>query len=200
MRISIILAHPRKGSFNHAIAETVVDSLEGSGHEVTFHDLYAEKFDPVLPDQEIPRGVPLPPALERYCQEISAADGLVFVHPNWWGQPPAILKGWIDRVMRPGVAYRFGETDSGEGIPAGLLMARAALVFNTSNTPEQRERDIFGDPLDGLWRICICSFCGVPVFRRRMFGVMVTSTEEQRRTWLAEVETLSRQTFPSGRR
>ena len=54
-------------------------------------------------------------------------------------QPPAILKGWIDRVMRPGVAYEFLEGDSGEGVPNGLLKAKTALVFNTSNTPEDRE-------------------------------------------------------------
>ena len=53
-------------------------------------------------------------------------------------QPPAILKGWIDRVMRPGVAYEFLEGGSGKGVPNGLLKAKAALVFNTSNTPEDR--------------------------------------------------------------
>jgi len=53
------------------------------------------------------------------------------VHPNWWGQPPAILKGWIDRILRPGVAYQFLEGDAGEGVPVGLLKAETALIFNT---------------------------------------------------------------------
>lgn len=55
------------------------------------------------------------------------------------GQPPAILKGWVDRVIRAGVAYEFAEGDSGEGVPIGLLKAKSALVFNTSNTLEERE-------------------------------------------------------------
>jgi len=194
--ISVILAHPSRGSFNHAIAETVVAVLGECGHAVAFHDLYAETFDPVLPYDEIARDAPLPPFIAAHCAEIAAADGLVIVHPDWWGMPPAILKGWIDRVLRPGVAYRFGEGDNGEGIPIGLLKTKAALVFNTSNTPKQRELAVFGDPLQRLWKDCICTFCGIPVFHRRMFGVMVTSTEEQRESWLDEVRTLTLETFP----
>ena len=112
------------------------------------------------------------------------------------GIPPAILKGWIDRILRPGIAYRFAETDSGEGIPKGLLIAGAVLVFNTSNTPVEREQKVFGDPLERIWKDCIVSFCGVRTFRRRMFGVIVTSTEQQRKAWLAEVQEITRETFP----
>jgi putative NADPH-quinone reductase len=196
MKISVILAHPRPGSFNHAIAETVCRTLDAAGYEVLFHDLYAEQFDPVLPAAEISRDAILPALVAQHCAEIASADGIVFIHPNWWGQPPAILKGWIDRILRPGVAYRFCEGDAGEGIPVGLLPARAAIVFNTSNTPRDREREIFGDPLEVLWKTCICSFCGIPVFRREMFGVIVTSTEEQRKVWLAGAADQVCRTFP----
>ncbi len=196
MKVSVILAHPHPGSFNHAIAGMVVETLNETGHTVLFHDLCAERFDPILPYGEIPREAKLPPVIGKHCSEIAAADGIVIVHPNWWSQPPAILKGWVDRVLRPGVAYRFTESDSGEGIPIGLLKAKAAIIFNTSNTPAKREQDVFGDPLDGLWKTCIFSLCGVPVCRRRMFRVMVTSTEEQRTAWLAEARELTRDTFP----
>ena len=196
MKISVILAHPRPGSFNHAIADKAAATLRESGHTVTVHDLYREQFDPLLPYDEIPRDAPLPPVIAVHCREIAAADGIVFVHPNWWGMPPAILKGWIDRVLAPGVAYRFAETDSGEGFPIGLLVAKAVLVFNTSNTPAEREQEVFGDPLERIWKDCIVSFCGVPIFHRKMFGVIVTSTEEQRKAWLAEVREITRETFP----
>jgi NAD(P)H dehydrogenase (quinone) len=196
MKISIILAHPRRGSFNHAIAETAASALRNIGHTVTVHDLYAENFDPLLPSSEIQRDAQLPENIRKHCSEITAADGIIIVHPDWWGMPPAIMKGWIDRVLRPGVAYQFAETDSGEGIPAGLLKAGAALVFNTSNTPRQREIEIFGDPLERLWKDCILTFCGIPLVRRQMFGVMVTSTDSQRKAWLEEVQHLSTETFP----
>jgi len=196
MKISLILAHPGPGSFSHAIAGTVKETLAENGHTVAFHDLYAEHFDPVLPYAEIPRDASLDPAIARHCREIAEADGIVIVHPDWWGQPPAILKGWIDRVIRPGIAYRFCEGDTGKGIPEGLLAAKAALVFNTANTPPAREREIFGDPLERLWKDCIFSFCGVPVVHRRMFAVVVTSTAAERAGWLAEAAALARQYFP----
>jgi NAD(P)H dehydrogenase (quinone) len=199
MQISVILAHPKKGSFNHAIAEVVSRTLGESGHRVTVHDLYAEQFDPLLPHPEIARDASLPSEIAEHCREIASAEGIVIIHPDWWGMPPAILKGWIDRVLRPGVAYRFAETDSGEGVPEGLLNAKAALVFNTSNTPREREVQVFGDPLERLWKDCIFAFCGVPVFHRRMFGVIVTSTDAQRRAWLAEVQELVLENFPEDR-
>ena len=195
MRVSVILGHPHKGSFNHAIAETVVQALQHSGHTVQYHDLYAEGFDPITTHAEIPKGAPLDPTIQHHCDEIAEADGIVVVHPNWWGQPPAILKGWVDRVLRPGVAYEFEEGDSGEGLPIGLLKAKAALVFNTSNTPEKREVAAFGDPLERLWRDCIFSLCGVKAFYRKMYRVIVTSTLEQRQAWLEDVRKVVNQYF-----
>ena len=188
MRISLILAHPDPGSFNHAIAQTAVDALKANGYRVFFHDLYQEKFDPRLNLEELAKDAILPAVIRKHCDEIAGASGIVIVHPNWWGQPPAILKGWVDRVIRPGVAYEFIEGDSGEGIPKGLLKARAALVFNTSNTESEREDDVFGDPLETIWKNCIFDLCGVTNFHRRMFNVIVTSTEDQRRDWLDDVE------------
>jgi NAD(P)H dehydrogenase (quinone) len=187
MRISVILAHPDSGSFNHAIAKTAVEALKSNGHKVFYHDLYQEKFDPLLHTAEIAQNAKLPAKIKKHCDEIAAADGIVIVHPNWWGQPPAILKGWVDRVIRPGVAYEFLEGDTGEGVPSGLLKAKAALVYNTSNTETQREKDVFGDPLETIWKICIFGLCGVTNFQRRMFNVIVTSTNAQRKKWLDSV-------------
>jgi NAD(P)H dehydrogenase (quinone) len=190
MKISVILAHPDRGSFNHAIAQSAIERLKKIGHDVFFHDLYGEGFDPLLTGEEIPADASLPRAIRAHCEEIGAADGIVIVHPNWWGQPPAILKGWIDRVIRPGIAYEFLEGDSGEGIPKGLLRAKAVIVFNTSNTAPERETCVFGDPLETIWRNCIFGLCGVNTFHRRTFGIVVTSTEVQRRQWLSEVKAM----------
>jgi NAD(P)H dehydrogenase (quinone) len=198
MKILVILAHPDKESFNYAIAETAVNQLEDDGHDVIFHDLYREDFDPVLPKDEIPKGAELDQVISNYCDELSEADGIIIVHPNWWGQPPAKLKGWIDRVVRPGVAYEFADEDSGEGIPVGLLKASSAIVFNTSNTPEERERKVFGDPLESLWKDCIFGLCGVDNVHRRMFGVVVTSTPAEREGWLREVRDTVNRMYPKG--
>ena len=196
MKILVVLGHPDKDSFNHAIAVTATDTLRSNHHEVIFHDLYAEGFDPRLNTDEIPKDAALPPDIAQHCNEISAADGMVIIHPNWWGQPPALLKGWVDRVMRPGVAYEFNESDRGEGVPNGLLRMHITLVFTTSNTSPERERTIFGDPLETLWKNCIFGLCGVNNFQRRNFGIIVTSTPEMRRQWLKEVEGVTRKYFP----
>lgn len=195
MRISVILAHPDPRSFNHAIARTAVETIEANGHQVFFHDLYQEGFDPLLSGAEIPKDAYLPVLIERHCVEIAVADGIVIVHPNWWGQPPAILKGWVARVIRPGIAYEFLEGDSGEGVPNGLLKAEAAIVFNTSNTERKRENEVFGDPLETIWKNCIFGLCGVANFHRHTFSIVVTSTEEQRKQWLASVRQDIRKSF-----
>lgn len=186
MNISVILAHPDKNSFNHAIAQTVVGEIESHGNKVWFHDLYQENFDPILLAPEIARDAILSPEIKAHCNEISSAEGIVIIHPNWWGQPPAILKGWIDRVIRPGVAYEFIGEDSGEGIPNGLLKAKFALVINTSNTPSERENKVFGDPLESLWKNCAFELCGVKNFYSRMFNIIVVSSQKDRENWLAE--------------
>ena len=101
MKASIILAHPNSGSFNHAIAggSAAGEALTSQGWQVRLHDLYAEGFDPLLPAAELLRNAELPPEIRQHCDEIVEADGIVIVHPNWWGQPPAILKGWQDRIL-----------------------------------------------------------------------------------------------------
>ena len=187
MIVSVILAHPAAGSFNHAIAQAAAAALRDNHHTVRYHDLYEERFDPILPASEMPKNAVVHPLVRQHCDEIAEADGIVIVHPNWWGQPPAVMKGWIDRVIRPGVAYEFLEGDSGEGVPCGRLKAKTALIFNTSNTAEEREQTVFGDPLDAIWKNCVFGLCGVTDVRRRTFSVIVTSTEMQRERWLEEV-------------
>ena len=199
MKILVLLGHPQPGSFNHALAAKVVSTLEENGHEVAFHDLQAEGFDPVMTATEIQTDASLEPEIARHCEELAAAEGIVVVHPNWWGQPPAILKGWIDRVLRPEVAYRFLDGDSGEGIPEGLLKARTAVVLNTSNTAPEREQAVFGDPLEIFWKNCVFDFCGVEDVRRRTFSVVVTSTENERAAWLEEAAETVRQAFAPAR-
>ena len=196
MEISVIIAHPEPNSFNHAIANSVLHALKRGGHTVLFHDLYKEGFDPLMPAAELDTKAAPGRELASYCEELRRSEGLVIVHPNWWGQPPAAMKGWIDRVFRAGVAYQFLEGDSGEGVPVGLLRAETAIVFNTSNTPPEREMQIFGDPLDTLWRRCILEFCGVKKIIRETFSVVITSTPEERAVWLEQVEAIVTASFP----
>lgn len=191
MTVSLILGHPNHSSFNHAIALSVREALEKNNIRVHYHDLYEEGFDPLLPAHEIPKDGDVDNSILNYCDELVQADGIVIVHPNWWGQPPAILKGWIDRVFRPGVAYEFVGPDQGDGVPLGLLKARAALVINTSDTYFDREMAEFGDPLEILWKKCIFGLCGVNRVFRTTFSPVVTSSMSQRKAWLGSAKEMT---------
>jgi NAD(P)H dehydrogenase (quinone) len=180
MKISIILGHPTPGSFNHAIATKAIETLSAFGHEVFFHDLYAENFDPIMRTAEIPRGAPAPAEIERHSAEIISADGIVIIHPNWWCQPPAILKGWVDRVLRPGQAYRF---EAGRSV--GMLKARTALVITTANNAQENEVAMYGDPLEVFWKKVVFGLCGVPC-ERLIFSPVILSTPDQRAQWLQQ--------------
>lgn len=190
MKVLVVIGHPRVGSFCHAIAETAIETLRSAGHEVTFRDLYEEKFDPILPYEQIPKDAPVPPEIAEHCHQVQQADGFVIVHPNWWGQPPAMLKGWVDRVFRQGVTYDI----SADGVE-GYLAGKRALVFTTSNTPREDEIRLYNDPLENLWKNCVFGFCGLSQFRRRNFEPIIASSHEQRVAWLDEVRQIVREFF-----
>jgi len=196
MKISVILGHPYKNSFNASIAHTVIETLQNNGYKVMFHDLYLENFNPVIPKNELVSDATEDKLVLLHQKEIKEVDGIIIIHPNWWGQPPAILKGWVDRVLRENVAYTFPVGDNGGGLPVGLLKAKTGLIFNTSNTPEEREQNVFGDPLERIWRDCIFDFCGITTYDRIMFRVVADSSYEQRKIWLEKVSEMVAKYFP----
>lgn len=196
MNIMLILGHPRSESFCHAIAETADATLRANCHAVRFHDLYAEGFDPLIAAEELVTRVSDDPLVEQHCAELSQAEGLIIVHPNWWGQPPAILKGWLDRVIRPGVAYDYVVGSGGTRTLVGLLRMPAAVIFNTADSP--REQAQFGNTLDTLWRHHILGQFGVTHIEQIVFNGMRTSTAEVRAGWLEEVRNVVSRYFPAG--
>ncbi|MEV7189278.1 NAD(P)H-dependent oxidoreductase [Kitasatospora sp. NPDC093102] len=185
--IGVYLAHPRPGSFNHALYGAVVDELRGRGCEVRAHDLCAEGFAPLLTAEETGTVAAAErsedPHLTLHRAEVATLDALVLIHPNWWGMPPAVLTGWVQRVLAPGVAYKLGTAD---GEPAGLLRAGRALVLNTSDTPEAREREEFGDPLERIWVACVLPYVGVTDVRRTVFRTVTDSPAAERAGWLRQ--------------
>lgn len=172
-----------------------------AGHDVIHHDLYAEGFEPCLTEEEAYTigntledvlAKPSDPTIGQHRDEISKVHGLLVVHPNWWGKPPAILSGWLDRVLVPGVAYRLATAD---GLPDGLLSISKALIFNTSDTPAEREQTILGDPLELIWGRCVLPFCGVQEYERRVFRPVVGSRDDERSNWLATVDVVTEAAF-----
>ncbi|MEM6373264.1 MAG: NAD(P)H-dependent oxidoreductase [Pseudomonadota bacterium] len=201
MHIFSIVAHPRSNSFCHAISDAARLALEAAGHTVEHHDLYAEDFDPCLtPDEAYTIGDTFEetlkraadPVLKQHREGIGKAHGLLVVHPNWWGKPPAILAGWMDRILVPGVAYRL---ETADGLPEGLLAMEHALIVNTSDTEAEREANDLGDPLELIWGRCVLPYCGVVRHKRLIFRPVNGSSLEDRITWLEDTRTSCHEFF-----
>ncbi|PTR32329.1 putative NADPH-quinone reductase [Rhodococcus sp. OK519] len=199
--VMLLLAHPRPDSFCHAIADRIRSVLTTSGHDVRFHDLYAESFDPIVSAEEAyTTGESVEAYLAReadtvvgrHRMELQDARGLVVVHPNWWGKPPAILSGWMDRVVVPGVAYRLSDAT---GVPESLVAVERMLVVNTSDTTAEREAAVFGDPLEAIWGRCLAPYLGDPSFVRQVLRPVTDATAAQRAAWLEDTADRARSLF-----
>lgn len=188
MNILIILGHPNKNSFNHAIANACISAIEANGHEALFHDLYAENFEPVLRPNRID------PMVEAHIVDLRSSDAIIFIHPNWWGQAPAIVKGWLDKVLQPGVAYTFVDDEHGNHRPAGLLTEKVALVFNTSNAPCAGDDGL----LETTWKEKVFRICGIDRVSCKNFGGVGNSDNAERNGWLSEVKLSVSKHFPKG--
>jgi putative NADPH-quinone reductase len=108
MHILVLYAHPNPDSFVSAMHRLVVSGLRAAGHEVDDCDLYAERFDPAMPrEQRLAYGDPSRnrAGIEPLVARLQQAEALVFVYPTWWQGAPAILKGFLDRTLLPGVAF-----------------------------------------------------------------------------------------------
>jgi putative NADPH-quinone reductase len=136
MRVLVVYAHPCPESFTAAIRDRALASLAAAAHEARLVDLYAERFDPVLSADER-RAYYTPGANEAGREEHLAAlrwaEALVFVYPTWWYGPPAMIKGWLDRVWVPHATFRMPE-----GLkPLGRVLAeiRFLVVVTSMGSP-----------------------------------------------------------------
>jgi NAD(P)H dehydrogenase (quinone) len=182
----VVVAHPDPASLNHALAMAVAATWQDCGIPTELVDLHVIGFDPILSAGEA-RGKPS--SDQKVCKQIDlllASHLVAVVHPNCWGAPPAMMKGWMDRVFAPDAAYAFAKGADDGSAPVGLLRGKRALVINTSNTPLERETDVFGDPLEKIWSDCLLGYCGFSLVRRRVFRVVASSTQAERAQWISD--------------
>lgn len=173
-RILVIDAHPRADSFCRGIVSSIANGASAAMHEVRWLALRELSFDLNQTDQE------LEPCLEHSQRELLWAEHLMIVYPVWWGTMPALLKGWLDRVLLPGFAFAEREDGGWEG----LLGGRSATLIATMDTP----RWIFGGMLHSCsiraLRDATLRFCGISPVRVLIFSPIRTSTPELRQRWL----------------
>ena len=189
MHALVVVAHPSADSFCHALAGRAVAGLRAAGHEVTVLDLYAEGFRTAMSAEERAayhgEEPILDPMVQRHADEVLAADALVFVYPTWWSGLPAILKGWLERVLVPGVGFRFD--DNGKVRP-GLGRVRHLVGISTYGSPRSYVRVINDNGRRTITRALRLS-CGLRV-RSHWHGLYAidTSTAADRAEFAARVE------------
>lgn len=184
----MVYAHPVEDSFQSALHRRVVETLTERGHEVDDCDLYAENFQPVLGAGErraYHSPIPDTAAVAAEIERLRRAEGLVFVYPTWWFGMPAILKGYIDRVWVPGVAF---ELKNGRTLPL-LRHIRRFAVVTTYGSPWWLNKFVFHDPnrhavMHGLRYLVSRDARGLWL---ALYG-MDYSTERRRRMFLRKVE------------
>jgi putative NADPH-quinone reductase len=187
-RILLILGHPSTTSFCAALAERYAQSALDAGHEVRQLRLGEMVFDPVLRDgyQQIQT---LEDDLNAAQSDILWAEHLTLVYPIWWGGIPALLKGFFDRVLLPGFAFKYRK---GKAFPDKLLNGRTAHLLVTMDTPPWYYRLIYRMPGLHEVRKTTLQFCGIKPLRTLTFGPVLGSTDQQRRSWLQQAQAIAR--------
>ncbi len=186
MKCLVVYSHPNPKSFNHAIMETVTETLKSRGHEVVVRDLHALPFDPVLKpvDFEGIQSGNLPADIKVEQDHIAWADALVVIHPVWWTGLPAMFKGYIDRVFCYGFAYSF---DAKGLVPQ--LKGKKVLIINTQGTP----KDAYD--ASGMFEAMkmtsdkgIYEFCGLEVIDHIFLPAVPMVKDEVRKGYLEQVK------------
>lgn len=181
MNTLIILGHPRKDSFCAALAQSYREGAEQAGVQIRQLVLADLQFDP-----QVHLPAPEDQALEDDLRQAQAllewADHLVFVYPGWWGTMPALLKGFLDRVLLPGFAFAY-QADGGW---KPLLKGKTAQLIVTMDMPSWVYRWIYKQPGHHAMQRSILGFCGVRTTRILAFGPVKESTPLQRAEWLEQ--------------
>ncbi len=184
MNVLVILGHPENDSLCASIADAFVEGAVESGQHVETLRLGDLVFDINYPTGR--EDAPEEPDLERARAMVRRADHLVFVFPNWWGTMPALMKGFIDRIFKPGFAFLMHE----DGNWDKLLTGKSAQLITTMDTPYWVYRWIYGRPGVNALKKATLQFCGISPVRTVSFGTVFNSTPAQRERWLTRARAL----------
>lgn len=185
-RIAVIVGHARTGTLCDALAERYVEGARSAGHDVTVINTATLAFDPILRQAYVTKQ-PLEPELAEAHRAIMAADHLVIVFPLWLGAMPAILKGFLERILQPDLidAHKAGKF-------VQLLKGKSARVIMTMGMPGLVYRWWYGAHALQALKRNILEFMGVAPVKSTLFGMVEQVGAEKRREWLDEMEALGR--------
>jgi len=195
MKHAVILAHPKSSSFCASIAKTCIEELGALGHAADLRDLYAMDFDPRLRAEEIPsdQGFRAGPDVIAERKRLGDVDSFIFVYPFWFNAPPAILKGYVDRVfsLKFGYAPGFGGTEP-------LLRGKTLMSISTSGAPDQWVNSTGAlKTLMAGFDMHFAAVCGLTVLDHMHLGGIVSNMQEESALEIMEqVQAKLRTMFP----
>lgn len=188
MKIAVIVGHPRAGAYCEALGDAYADGARAAGHDAEVIKLSGLTFDPILHvgfgEQE------LEPDLVAAQQAIGAADHTVWIWPLWLGYPPALMKGFLERVLTPGFAV---EKLDGPPFYRPLLKGKSARVIVTMQMPALMFRFLVFARAARTFSNQVLKFVGMRPVRRTYFGMVEHVGDERRRQWIEEVREMGRQ-------
>ncbi|WP_040951833.1 NAD(P)H-dependent oxidoreductase [Gorillibacterium massiliense] len=174
MKTLIVYTHPNHQSLNDGFLQAVIRGCQENARieDIEVLDLYEEKFDPALVfnEEKLRRNMHVDPELAKYREQIMRADKLVFIYPIWWGRPPAMLLGYIDRVFVSGFAYREGE---------GLLKGKTVVCVSSMKGPSLYPLLWLNNAHKILMRRALFRFVGIRKVKFFEFGSMESPKGKQ---------------------
>lgn len=177
MQHVIVLAHPNAESFTAAMAGAYARAAGEAGHSVVMRDLYGMGFDPCLKSGEIPAPGGFQPGddVKAERDEVRAADVFAFFYPLWFNAPPAILKGYIDRVFGMGFGYGMGK-----GGNEPLLTGKQMISFTSSGAPERWLKETGAwDAMRKLFDEHVAAVCGFTLVDHIHFDSIVPGITDE---------------------
>ncbi|ELY64116.1 NAD(P)H-dependent oxidoreductase [Natronococcus jeotgali] len=190
MNVLLILGHPRTDSYCTALADAYREGAREADVDVRELAVADIEFDPDV-RADSPENQPLEPDLRAAQRDLEWADHLVFVYPNWWGTMPARLKGFFDRLFRPGFAFSFYDEGEGAG-KEELLDDKTAELIVTMDVPPRIYRWVLRQPGNHALKRATLGYAGVRTTRVTNMGPIEDSSLEEREDWLEEVRELGR--------
>jgi len=191
MRTAVVFNHPYEGSYCNAVLEAVLSGLRQGGHEADLLHLDNDGFDPVMRTADLKgfkNGTPVDPKVLEYRSRLEQADHLVLIFPIWWELMPAMTKGFIDKVIFPGVAYDYDNSGRWPKMIKRWERLKGITLITTMNTPSTVYRLIFGNAIKKA--VFTGTFWKMGYGPRKWINLNMVKfvPEKKRKKWLGQIE------------
>lgn len=195
MKTLIIYNHPHEGSFCSAIRDAVQTGLDNAGHAFKLINLDADGFDPVMREKDLKAFVQggkigedgvegVDPLVWKYIEKLRWAERVVMIFPIWWMTTPAMTKGFIDKVIFPGLVYKM----EGGKLVSMLSKLKQVVIITTMNTPSEIYESNFGNSIEGSLIKGTFNQIGIHDIRWISLNMVKQVNDEKRWLWLDEIE------------